>query len=658
MSSMAGAMATHVKLPDGSELELEEGATGADAAASIGPRLAKDALGVKVDGELRDLGAELPDGAEIRIVTASSEGAEADDALWLVRHDAAHVMATAVLDLWPETKVSIGPPVADGFYYDFEFADGFRPSEDDLERIEERMRAHVDADEPFECSELPATDAIERFRAEDQPYKVELIEDLVRDQGVESVSLYRNGPFVDLCRGPHAPSTGRIGAFKLSSVAGAYWRGDETRQMLTRIYGTAFHSKRELETHLERLEEARARDHRRLGPELGLFALRPEAPGMPFWLPQGTVLLRLVEAEVRQQLAKRGYEEIKTPQVLDEDLWHRSGHWENYRQNMFFAEPSQRGRDEADRHYALKPMNCPGACLAYAVERRSYRDLPLRLAEFGLVSRYEREGVLHGLLRVRAFTQDDAHVYCTLDQLADEVDSICEGIDELYSRFGFDDVRVELSTRPEKSIGSDEEWDRATGALREALDRQGRAYDVSPGEGTFYGPKIDFHITDALGRSWQCGTCQVDFQMPARFELAYQGADNADHRPVMIHRALLGSMERFVGILIEHYAGRFPVWLAPIQAAVLPVTDRNLEHARRVADELVAAGVRVHVDERSESVGKKIRDAELAKLPYMLVVGDREAEAGTVAVREHTQGDLGPMPVAEVARRITADGGS
>ena len=658
MSSMAGAMATHVKLPDGSELELEDGATGADAAASIGPRLAKDALGVKVDGELRDLTAELPDGAEIRIVTASSEGAEADDALWLVRHDAAHVMATAVLDLWPGTKVSIGPPVADGFYYDFEFADGFRPSEEHLELIEERMRAHVEADEPFERSELPAADAIERFRAEDQPYKVELIEDLVRDEGVESVSLYRNGPFVDLCRGPHAPSTGRIGAFKLSSVAGAYWRGDETRQMLTRIYGTAFHSRRELEAHLERLEEARARDHRRLGPELGLFALRPEAPGMPFWLPQGTVLLRLVEAEVREQLAKRGYEEIKTPQVLDEDLWHRSGHWENYRENMFFAEPSQRDRDESGRHYALKPMNCPGACLAYAVERRSYRDLPLRLAEFGLVSRYEREGVLHGLLRVRAFTQDDAHVYCTLDQLADEVDSICEAIDELYARFGFDDVRVELSTRPEKSIGSDEEWDRATSALREALDRQGRAYDVSPGEGTFYGPKIDFHITDALGRSWQCGTCQVDFQMPARFELAYQGADNADHRPVMIHRALLGSMERFVGILIEHYAGRFPVWLAPVQAAVLPVTDRNLEHAQRVADELVAAGVRVRVDERSESVGRKIRDAELAKLPYMLVVGDREAEAGTVAVREHRQGDLGAVPVAEVARRITAGGGS
>lgn len=652
---MAGAMATRVKLPDGSELELGSGATGADAAAAIGPRLAADALAVKVDGELRDLDAELPDNAEIRIVTPSSEGADADDALWLVRHDAAHVMATAVLDLWPGTKVSIGPPVADGFYYDFEFPDGFRPSEDDLERIEARMREHVEADERFERFELPAGEAVERFRSDEQPYKVELIEDLVRDDGVESVSLYRNGPFVDLCRGPHGPSTGRIGAFKLSSVAGAYWRGDETRQMLTRIYGTAFHSQRELDHHVERLAEARARDHRRLGPELGLFMLLPEAPGMPFWLPNGTVLLRLVEGEVRAQLAKRGYEEIKTPQVLDTELWHRSGHWENYRENMFFAEPSERNRDEDDRRYALKPMNCPGACLAYAGGRRSYRELPLRLAEFGLVSRYEREGVLHGLLRVRAFTQDDAHVYCTLDQLADEVDSICEGIDELYARFGFDDVRVELSTRPEKSIGTEEEWERATGALREALERQGRNYDVSPGEGTFYGPKIDFHVTDALGRSWQCGTCQIDFQMPARFELTYQGADNADHRPVMIHRALLGSMERFVGILIEHYAGRFPVWLAPVQVGVLAVADRHLGYAERVAGELAAAGVRTRVDGRTESVGRKIRDAELAKLPYMLVVGDREADSETVAVREHAAGDLGAMPVADLAGRVAAE---
>jgi threonyl-tRNA synthetase len=645
-------MAKQVTLPDGSALELDDGATGADAARSIGPRLARDALAVKVDGELRDLDAELPDRSEVTIITPSAEGEGAEDALWLVRHDAAHVMATAVLDLWPETKVSIGPPIDEGFYYDFEFPRGFRPAESDLERIEERMRAHVEADEPFERSELPVGEAIERFRSQDQPYKVELIEDLIDDEAVETVSIYRNGPFVDLCRGPHGPSTGRIGAFKLSSIAGAYWRGDETRQMLTRIYGTAFHAKRDLDRHLERLEEARARDHRRLGPELGLFMLRPEAPGMPFWLPQGAVLLRLIESEVREQLAGRGYVEIKTPQVLDAELWHRSGHWENYRENMFFAEPAERDRDPSERRFALKPMNCPGACLAYAAERRSYRDLPLRLAEFGLVSRYEREGVLHGLLRVRAFTQDDAHVYCTLDQLADEVDSICESIDELYARFGFEDVRVELSTRPRRSIGTDEEWERAEGALREALERQGRAYDVSAGEGTFYGPKIDFHITDALGRSWQCGTCQVDFQMPERFELVYQGADNAEHRPVLIHRALLGSMERFAGILIEHHAGRFPAWLAPTQAAVLPVSDRHLDYARRVAEELAGAGVRALVDERSESVGKKVRDAEVAKLPYMLVVGEREAESGTVSVREHEAGDLGTMAIEELARRI------
>src|ERR687892_1637236 len=480
------------------------------------------------------------------------------DDLQVLRHDAAHVMAEAVLELWPGTKISIGPPIADGFYYDFEFPDGASPGEDDLPRIEERMRAHIEADERFERRDLPVADAIEKFRSEDQDYKVELIEDLVRDEGVETVSLYRNGPFEDLCRGPHGPSTGRIEAFKLNSLAGAYWRGDETRQMLTRIYGTAFHDPKELEAHLERLEQARARDHRKLGPELDLFMLRPEAPGMPFWLPQGTVLLRLIEAEVRKQLVTRGYVEIKTPQVLDTELWHRSGHWENYKENMFFTAPAERERGE-EREYALKPMNCPGACLVFGSERHSYRELPVRLAEFGLVSRYEREGVLHGLLRVRAFTQDDAHVFCTLDQVTDEVDSICAAIDELYARFGFEQVRVELSTRPDKSIGTDEQWERAEQSLREALEQQGREYDVAPGEGTFYGPKIDFHITDALGRSWQCGTCQLDFFMPQRFELTYTAADNSERVPVMIHRALLGSIERFLGILVEHHAGEFPI---------------------------------------------------------------------------------------------------
>jgi threonyl-tRNA synthetase len=648
---MATAEKIQVKLPDGSSLELDSGATGADAAAAIGSGLAKAALVIKVDGELRDLATPLEGGEQIEIVTDRSP-----EALELIRHDAAHVLAESVLDLWPDAKISIGPPIENGFYYDIEFPDG-SPGEEDLARIEERMAEHVKADEPFERRELPAKDAIELFRDQDQDYKVELIEDLIRDEGAQTVSLYRNGPFEDLCRGPHGPSTGRIGAFKLTSLAGAYWRGDETRQMLTRIYGTAFLNRKDLEQHLERLEQARERDHRRLGPELDLFQFRPEAPGIPFWLPHGTVLLKLIEAEVRKQLDARGYLEIKTPQVLDVELWHRSGHWDNYKENMFFTAAAERERKGQERQYALKPMNCPGACLVFASRRHSYRELPLRLAEFGLVSRYEREGVLHGLLRVRAFTQDDAHVYCTLEQVTDEVDSICAGIDELYERFGFDEVRVELSTRPERSIGTDEQWKRAEAALREALERQGRDYEVSPGEGTFYGPKIDFHITDALGRSWQCGTCQLDFQMPERFELTYTGADNAEHRPVMIHRALLGSMERFAGILIEHYGGRFPLWLAPVQAVVLPVADRHNERAAEVAVRLRSSGLRARVDDRTESVGRKIRDAELSKAPYMLVVGDKEIESETVSVRHHGDGDLGAIGLGSLLEQMRQEAG-
>ena len=630
-------------LPDGASLELTEGATGADAAAAIGPGLAKAALAIRVDGELRDLTAPLPDGAEIAILTERDP-----EALELIRHDAAHVMAEAVLELYPGTKVTIGPPIENGFYYDFEFPPDVRIGEDDLERIEAAMREHIAADEPFERRELPPGEAIELFRAQGQDYKVELIDDLVRDEGVESVSLYRNGPFEDLCRGPHGPSTGRIVAIKLNSLAGAYWRGDETRQMLSRIYGTAFLSKKDLEHHLERIEEAKARDHRRLGPQLGLFMLREEAPGMPFWLSHGTTLLRLIEAEVQKQLRKREYQEIKTPHVMDVDLWHRSGHWDNYRENMYFTE-------SREREFAVRPMNCPGACLVYGADRHSYRELPLRLAEFGQVSRAEREGVLHGLLRVRAFTQDDAHIYCTPGQVVDEVTGVCEAIDELYARFGFEDVRIELSTRPEKSIGTEEQWEQAEDALRRALESQGREYKLNPGDGAFYGPKIDFHITDALGRSWQCGTCQVDFFMPERFDLTYTDAEDAQQRPVMIHRALLGSMERFAGILIEHYGGRFPVWLAPVQALVLPISDRHSEHGGQVAAELRDLGVRVEVDWRSESIGKKIRDAELGRYPYMLVVGDREQESGEVAVRSHKGGELGTMDLAAFAERVHSE---
>jgi threonyl-tRNA synthetase len=633
-----------VTLPDGKPLELPAGASGGDAAAAIGPGLAKAALAIKVDGELRDLSAPLPeDGAEVAILTDRDP-----EALELIRHDAAHVMAEAVMDLYPGTKVTIGPPIESGFYYDFEFPPETRITEEDLPKIEAAMQEHIKADEEFGRRDISVAEAIELFKGQGQGFKVELIEDLVRNEGVETVSLYRNGPFEDLCRGPHGPSTGRIKAVKLDSVAGAYWRGDENRERLTRIYGTAFFSQKDLDKHEERLEQARERDHRRLGPQLGLFMLRKEAPGMPFWLPNGTTLLHLIEAEVQKQLRKRGYQEIKTPHVMDVELWHRSGHWDNYRENMYFSE-------WGDREYAIRPMNCPGACLVFGSDRHSYRELPLRLAEFGQVSRAEREGVLHGLLRVRAFTQDDAHVYCTPEQVVGEVTEVVAAIDELYERFGFDDVRVELSTRPEKSIGSDEQWGQAEVALRQALESIGREYQLNPGDGAFYGPKIDFHVTDALGRSWQCGTCQVDFFMPERFDLYYTDENDEQRRPVMIHRALLGSMERFAGILIEHHAGRFPVWLAPVQAIVLPISDRHNAYGHRAYEALRELGVRVAIDDRSESVGKKVRDAALGRYPYMLVVGDREEENEAVAVRSHAEGELGEMFFLEFADRIKVE---
>ncbi len=636
-----------VHLPDGRPLELPEGASGADAAAAIGPGLARAALGVTVDGELRDLSAPLHDGAAIVILTAKSAGPERDDALWLVRHDAAHLLATAVVELYPGTKVSIGPPIADGFYYDFEFPPGVKVSDSDLERIEETMRTHAAAAEPFERSELAATAAIARFADEGQDYKVELIEDLVRDQGIETVSLYRNGPFVDLCRGPHGPSTASVGAFKLTSLAGAYWRGDETRTMLTRVYGTAFFKRSELEEHLERLERARERDHRRLGRELDLFLFSELSPGSPFWRPAGMVLINELTALWREQNARRGYREVRTPILYDVELWRRSGHWDKFRDHMYFTEVE-------DRPMGLKPMNCPAHVQLYGAERRSYRDLPIRYSEAGLVHRHEPSGTLHGLLRVRHITQDDAHIFCTQAQVEGEVIGCLEFGFFLYDLFGFE-PRLHLSTRPVERLGADELWDAAEGALAGALERQGLDYEVDPGEGTFYGPKIDLHMTDSIGRSWQLGTVQLDYAMPERFDLVYTGADNEEHRPVMIHRALLGSFERFIGILIEHYGGEFPLWLAPLQAAVLPVADRHVDYAHRIAARLADAGLRAEVDERSESVGKKIRDAEVRKAPYMLVVGDREEEAGLVAVRRHGEGDLGQMAATEFADRATEE---
>jgi threonyl-tRNA synthetase len=632
-----------VTLPDGNELELADGATGADAAAAIGAGLAKAALAVKVDGTTQDLARPLPDGAALEIVTDRS-GA---DALELIRHDTAHVLAAAMMDLYPGVKISIGPAIENGFYYDFDFPEGVAFSDADFERVEARMREHVAADEHFVREDLPVHDALERFRAEGQDYKVELIEDLVKNEGAETVSLYTNGPFTDLCRGPHAPSTKRIGAFKLQSVAGAYWRGDSDRQMLTRVYGTAFFKQKELDAYLHLLEEAKARDHRKLGKELGLFTFSDLAPGMPLWQPNGMAIWNELTDLWRTENRTRGYDEVKTPILFDVELFKASGHWQNYRDNMYFT-------DVEDRPMALKPMNCPGHAQLFKDVRRSYRELPIRFSEQGLVHRHEPSGTLHGLMRVRHITQDDAHIFCTEDQIEDEVTAALDFGFALYDLFGFE-PKLELSTRPEKRLGSDEMWDRAETALENALKRHGLEYEVNAGDGAFYGPKIDLHMRDSLGRSWQLGTVQLDYQMPERLDLTYTGADNAEHRPVMIHRALLGSFERFIGILIEHYAGEFPLWLTPVQAIVLPISDRHVEAARETVAQLRAAGVRATIDERAESIGRKIRDAELSKIPYMLVVGDREAEAGAVAVRRHTEGDQGTVSIGEFAQRVAEE---
>jgi threonyl-tRNA synthetase len=637
-----------LELPDGTKLTLPDGATGADAAAAIGPGLARAALAVKVDGETRDLARPLPgQGGRLEVITEKS----GPEALELIRHDAAHVLAAAMLELYPGVKISIGPPIEQGFYYDFEFPNGTAPTDADFGRIEAKMREHIEADEPFTRQDVPVAEALERFRAEQQDYKVELIEDLVRDADpahpLETVSLYTNGPFTDLCRGPHAPSTKRIKAFKLQSVAGAYWRGDAANTMLTRVYGTAFLSKGDLEEHLERLEQARARDHRRLGPQLGLFTFSEVAPGSAFWLPAGTRVFNSLVELSREMGRERGYTEVKTPQLYDSSLWVTSGHWDKYGENMFVTESE-------NRSLGLKPMNCPGHCQLYALGRHSYRDLPIRYSEPGLLHRNEPSGTLHGLLRVRHFAQDDAHIFCTEDQIQEEVAGCLEFAFATYRIFGLD-VRLELSTRPEVRIGDDALWDRAEGALKQALDSQGLAYELNEGDGAFYGPKIDMHMTDSLGRSWQLGTIQLDYNFPERFDLTYTGADNAEHRPVMIHRALMGSYERFIGILLEDLGGELPVWLAPVQAIVLPISDRHVQYAGLVRSRISAAGVEIELDDRTESVGRKIRDAELRKIPYMLVVGDREQEAGEVALREHRRGDAGSVSVEAFAERVRAE---
>jgi threonyl-tRNA synthetase len=646
MSDQVPAEAVEFTLPSGDLLVLSAGATGADAAAAIGPGLARAALAAKVDGVTLDLARELPTGGKRRIEIITERSGEA--ALELIRHDTAHVLAAAMLELYPGVKISIGPAIDNGFYYDFDFPEGVSFSDADFPAVEAKMLEHVRADEPFRRVDITVGDALERFVREEQPYKVELIEDLVRnaptDAPLETVSLYTNGPFTDLCRGPHAPTTKRIKAFKLQSVAGAYWRGDSDRQMLTRVYGTAFFSQKELDEYLERLEQARARDHRKLGRELDLFMFSELSPGSPFWQPNGMAIWNALSEFWREQNSGRGYREVKTPILYDVELWKQSGHWDKYRDNMYFTEVE-------GRPMGLKPMNCPAHIQLYRSARRSYRDLPIRFSEQGLVHRHEPSGTLLGLMRVRHITQDDAHIFCTEAQVEEEVLACLEFGAFIYDLFEFE-PRLELSTRPQQRVGSDEMWDHAEAALRNALDRRGLAYDVNPGDGAFYGPKIDLHMTDSIGRSWQLGTVQLDYSMPERFDIAYTGEDNADHRPVMIHRALFGSFERFIGIITEHYAGEFPPWLAPVQALVLPISDRHLKYGLQVRDELRAVGLRVDLDERSESVGRKIRDAELRKVQFMLVLGDREEAEGLVGVREHHHGDTGAVPVSEFQDRL------
>jgi threonyl-tRNA synthetase len=619
-----------ILLPDGSKMAVADGATAADVAAAIGSRLAKAALAARVGDKVVDMATPLTEGDQVSIITATSP-----EGLDVIRHSAAHVLAEAATRLYPGTKVAIGPAIKDGFYYDFDFPQPV--GEDDLPKLVTEMVKLIASGEGFERREVTKEEAEALFAEE--PYKLELIRDLPEDA---VISTYRVGGFLDLCRGPHVPDTAKIGAVGLLSVAGAYWRGKSDNPMLTRIYGTAFPSKKELEEYLARLEMARQRDHRKLGKELGLFSFHDEGPGFPFFHPKGMRVINALLDYWRREHILAGYEETKTPIMLERTLWERSGHWDNYKDNMYFTQI-----DEVD--FAVKPMNCPGGILIYKSDQHSYRDLPLRYAELGLVHRHEMSGVLSGLFRVRMFTQDDAHIYCLPEQVEDEVLGVIGLIRRMYKTFGFDKVHVELSTRPDKSIGSYEMWATAESALAKALERAELPYVLNPGDGAFYGPKIDFHIEDVMGRTWQCATCQLDFAMPERLDIDYVGEDNQRHRPVMIHRTVLGSIERFLAILIEHYGGALPAWLAPVQASIVPVADRHNDYANQVKNALMCAGLRPDADLRPESVGKKIRDGEVGKVPFMLVVGDREAEQGTVTVRTRGNKDTRTMSLADAA---------
>ena len=628
----------NVKLPDGSALELPEGSSALDAARAIGPKLAEQAVLARVDGEPRDLRLSLPDGASLEILTTRSH--DDPDALYVLRHSSAHLLAEAVRRLHPGVKVAIGPPIENGFYYDFEFPEPIR--EEDLAAIEAEIERELAEGRAWERAEIGRDEARARFEAEGEPYKVELVETAAGD-----ITLYTQGDFTDLCRGPHLQDSSPIKALKLTGLAGAYWRGDEKNTQLTRIYGTAFFTQADLDAYLERLEHARANDHRRLGPQLDLFHLQDASPGSPFWHPKGMALWNVLEDLRRSENHRRGYLEVKTPLIYDKSVWETSGHWEKFRGEMFLVA----GEGE-EPHAGLKPMNCPGHMLLFGSGLRSYRDLPLRYAESSTLHRNEPTGTLHGLLRVRHVTQDDAHIFCTREQIEDEIFACLDYAAYLYDLFGMD-ARFELSTRPDNKLGTDEEWDFTEGALRAALEKRSLAYDVGVGEGAFYGPKIDLHMKDVLGRAWQMGTIQLDAQMPKQFGLTYMGADNQEHPPYVVHRALLGSLERFTGILIEHYAGAFPVWLAPVQVRVLPVADAHREAATELYGAFDAAGVRADVDDRVETLGKRIRDAELQKIPYVVVWGDRETHEA-MAVRKRGGEGVAMMSLDGLVDEIAA----
>lgn len=636
-----------IKLPDGSVKTLEDGATVYDVAASIGAGLAKAALAGKINGELVDVTTPVTDGASIEIITDKSP-----EALGIMRHSCAHVMAEAVQILFPGAQIAFGPETEDGYFYDFELSRSI--STDDFDAIEKKMAEIISADEPFVREVVTRDQAKEIFA--DQRFKKEHIDDLAEDA---VITVYRHGSFVDLCHGPHVPSAGKIGAFKLMKIAGAYWKGDSNNEMLQRLYGTAFFKKKELTTYLHNLEEAEKRDHRKLGRELGLFMLDEQAGvGLPLYPPKGARVIRLLQEWLRRDLYARGYEEVITPHIYKSDVWKTSGHYNFYNENMYFFEINE-GSDEAPRmqEYGVKPMNCPGHVMLYKNDIHSYRDLPLRLFEFGTVYRHELSGAVHGLLRARGFTQDDAHVFCTREQVVDEVVAILDLVDHIMKTFDFT-YEAEISTRPEKSIGSDDMWEHATNALKEACDRHNLSYDINEGDGAFYGPKIDIKVKDAIGRTWQCSTVQVDFNLPERFELTYRTAENTEERPWMLHRAIFGSIERFFAILIEHYAGALPLWLSPVQVALLPLADRHVDACKALAAKITAAGGRVEVYTQNEPMRVKIAKAQAEKIPYMGVIGDKELEQGGVSIRERHEGDLGVWSedkLLEVIREAALD---